>query len=110
MEMMVDKDELRRLLLETNLSEEVEKEVAKLNLPEPPVLPDGKPRNFKEALFFKGFCAIPLFGKNEYIFMVFKDGAPVRNTKTGDYVEFTSYNDADKFMTGFKEYLDMNVV
>lgn len=59
-----------------------------------PETPQGQPRDFTEALFYEGPCAIPLFSDGRWRFAIINDGMPIKNTSTDRFVMFDTHDEA----------------
>jgi len=65
-----------------------------------PFIPEGYPKNFSEALFYEGACALPLYSVEDegWNFYAFANGSPILyDGKWGEESRFPSYKDAVEF-------------
>lgn len=89
--------ELAEMFNESGLLELVEADnaVFEKEHPPPPV-PEGRPRNFLEALHTPGLCAIPIWNEHlrRWRFLCLEDGHGIENTKTGEKLTFDNYEQA----------------
>lgn len=66
-----------------------------------PVIPEGVPQDFFDALNFEGMCAVPLFGKEGWTFTVIDHGGKVVDSRTGQMVSFKTYEEAMENIRGY---------
>ena len=101
--------DLRKALTETALPAALAETTAAIHthLPPRPEMPDGVPKDFQEALFTPGICAIPLWS-GKWRFAAICDGMPIEDTRTGGIVMFDSYAEAIEQLRGYIEWKKSN--
>lgn len=105
-------EDMRRLLTETGLPALIGEGAAAIaaQLPPKPALPDGVPKDWQEALFTPGVCAIPLWTAHlgRWRFGAICDGMPIQDGRTGKMVMFDTYDEAMQQLLGWYEWTRAN--
>ncbi len=107
LEMMLSREDLKKMLTETELPATIERAKKSLDLPPTPPIPKDVPQDFQEALFSEGPCAIPLWSddKCKWRFAIFISGSQIIDSRTDKSVMFDSYEEAIYQVREYFEYM-----
>ena len=104
--MNLSKEDIKRLLETDEFSSMVDecKKIMHDYLPPKPEMPKDVPQDFKQALYYKGPCAIPLWSEDKWRFAIFIEGEQIIDVRTNRGVMFDSYDEAITQVRGYLEY------